>query len=398
MAPAASAAETYDAGNGYYVGSVKDADIPVEDGTPDASELRSIQPRIVGGQPIDISQVPWQTALVLNPALVPPGATTKDRQFCGGSLVAPNMVITAAHCVFNREGTALELFPGDFNVITGRTVLTSSQGQELPVNDILVFLDAQGQPAYNAQNSGFDVALLQLGANSTTGGFIQIPGPGEEPVWEPGRRVLVSGWGTTRSQGESSDQLLATEVYMAEDGICDSVYSGNFTETSSCAGVVAGGRDSCQGDSGGPLVAPTAQGGVRLVGDVQSGIGCAEAFTPGIYGRFGADPLQTGLTNTIGARTGVNVLGSGGTAPTDITIPQAENLTLGHALQQCRRGCTDISAKRCQPSGSGVQCQGVVKSKRRGKRKTCTENLLYAADTGTITETRIGKRKCKTKR
>jgi hypothetical protein len=210
--------------------------------------------------------------------------------------------------------------------------------------------------------------------------------------------VLVSGWGHTRSGGQGSDQLLATEVYMARDSVCNRVYSGNFTDTSTCAGVVAGGRDSCQGDSGGPLVAPTAQGGVRLVGDVQSGIGCAEPRTPGIYGRFGANPLQDGLREAVAAQSGLNIVGSGATAPTNITIPQAENLTFARGDEQCRktRGCRSFAAKRCRPSGTGVQCQGVVVSKRNGRRKVCKENVLFAADTGTITETRLGKRKCKT--
>ena len=140
-APAASAAETYDAGNGYYVGSVKDAGVPVEKGTPDPAELRSAQPRIVGGQPVDISQVPWQTALVVSP--LTNDGNAHERQFCGGSLVAPNVVITAAHCIFNQEGDALQVFPEDVNVVTGRTVLSSSQGQELPVTDFFVFFDDQ---------------------------------------------------------------------------------------------------------------------------------------------------------------------------------------------------------------------------------------------------------------
>jgi hypothetical protein len=397
-AQSASAAETYDAGNGYYLGSATDADIPVENGKRDAADLRGVEPRIVGGRPVDISQVPWQTALVVSPLLNDGNA--HERQFCGGSLVAPNVVVTAAHCIFNREGDALELFPEDVNVVTGRTVLSSSQGQELPVADFFVFFDDQGNTAYNPNNSAFDVAIFQLGANSTTGGLIQIPGPGEEPLWEPGREALVSGWGHTRSGGEGSDQLLATNVYMTPDGICDRVYSGNYTDTSTCAGVFNGGRDSCQGDSGGPLVAPTAQGGARLVGDVQSGIGCAEPRTPGIYGRFGSNPLQGGIANVVANLSGVNVLGSGATAPTTIVLAQGENMALNRAEEKCfaKNKCIEFDADKCTQIGQNVQCREILISKaKKGKRKKCKQNILYTAEGGTIQQLPQGERKCKTK-
>ena len=395
-APAASADETYDAGNGYYVGSVTDADVAVEKGEPDAAELRSAQPRIIGGRPVDISQVPWQTAFTLSPLVAEGNA--HDRQFCGGSLVAPNVVITAAHCIFDQEGTALQVAPDDVTVVTGRTVLSSSQGQELPVSNFFVFFDDQGNFAYDASNSAFDVAFLQLGANSTTGGLIQIPGPGEGPLWEPGREVLVSGWGHTREGGEGSDQLLATNVFMAPDGICDRVYSGQFTNTSTCAGVFEGGRDSCQGDSGGPLVAPTAQGGARLVGDVQSGIGCARQRTPGIYGRFGADPLQGGIANTVAGLSGVNVVGSGATAPTNITLAQGENIALNRAEENCfaKRKCQSFNADKCTQIGQNVQCRERLFFKLKGgKKKKCKQNILYTAEGGTIQDLPQGKRKCK---
>ena len=125
---------------------------------------------------------------------------------------------------------------------------------------------------------------------------IRLPGPDERELWNLGRSAIVSGWGHTSFEGSPSDQLLATEVYMTPESTCKLVYGNGFTSTTSiCAGVFEGGRDTCQGDSGGPIAVPTAQGGFRLAGDVQSGIECANPRTPGIYGRFGTDPLQTDL-------------------------------------------------------------------------------------------------------
>ena len=390
-ASAATAPQSkYKVGPGVYLAPADQADVGVRSRAANAEDLAQREPRIVGGTPVDISQVPWQTAIV---------RADNNFQFCGGTLVAPNVVITAAHCIFDSDGTAIEVSPGEIKVVTGRTVLSSSQGQELPVTNFFIFLDAQGRPLYNAQNSSYDVAVFQLGANSTTGTPIQIPGPGEEPLWENGRRALVSGWGTTSFQGQASNQLLATEVYMTQEGTCRRVYSGDFdATTSTCAGVFDGGRDSCQGDSGGPLVVATAQGGARLVGDVQSGIGCAEPRTPGIYGRFGSDALRSGLQQIVATLSGVNVVGSGATAPTDITVEQGENIGLNRAETNCfaNRKCRSFNASRCRPNGVGVSCRETLTSKlRRGRKKTCKQTILFTADTGRIVDTPLGRKTCK---
>jgi hypothetical protein len=308
------------------------------------------EPRIVGGAPVTIDQFPWQVALADSLA-VAPGQNGFQRQFCGGTLVAPTIVITAAHCVydFNPQpltcsgvGEGFDLPASDFAVFTGRTNLSSNQGQEIDVAELYYFENVGGTPTAVAQSTGdgdglfdcetnqWDAVFLELGAPSTTGTPIKIAGADEAALWAGGQPASISGWGDLADDaGDFPDQLHAAEVAMIDDATCGSPSSygaGFFAETMVCAGIFPqGGIDTCQGDSGGPLVVGAFQkaravNAVRLVGDTSFGFGCAQPNFPGVYGRLAADPLRSAMRNGILSVAGVDVVGSGAVPP-DATPP-----------------------------------------------------------------------------
>lgn len=236
---------------------------------------------VVGGHPVDAAAHPWVVALAS------PERFGKERsgQFCGGALVAPRTVVTAAHCM-GREvlgESAGEV--RDLRVISGRSDLESSAGREVAVSGVRV------DPGYDAETNVRDIAVLTLAETLPSSSTVPVAGA-QEGAYEPGTRARVFGWGDTSGGGRYASGLHAADVDLLADGDCEeaypeseaAVFGGRFQrESMVCAGSAAGGRDACQGDSGGPLVAEG-----RVVGLVSWGAGCGEEGRPGVYARVSA--------------------------------------------------------------------------------------------------------------
>lgn len=318
--------------------------------SPGAALAQEAQPRVVGGSTVSISKYPWQAAVAFSQAK----KSTSDpfeRQFCGGSLITPRIVITAAHCiedgdpdcptvslcpVLDTTGDGTEQKdPDDLAVILGRTTLTdTSQGTEHAV------LDRRIHPTYDSSDLSKDIAYIVL-TTASSQPTIAIAGSAERALWAPGAPTEVSGWGSTSEGGSRSDTLRAAVAPIIDDSACSSptVYNGLFDPaTMVCAGYLEGGIDTCQGDSGGPLQAPIAGGSYRLVGITSWGIGCARPNKPGVYTRV-AEPA---LTAEIQAQLD-NLERSA--PPPPGTNPAQTNPV--NPFAKCKRAKTKKKRKRC---------------------------------------------------
>jgi trypsin len=217
-----------------------------------------IESRIVGGDQSAPGEFPYYV----------------DLNGCGGSLIAPDVVLTAAHC-----GS----FEGD-TVIVGAFRAGSTQNNAVSVSVV----DEAMHPNYNDDTMVNDFLLLKLsepvnipGSNVVLSLNDQFSNPAD------GDDLTVLGLGKTSEGGSSPSILRDVEVQAIDTNICNqpAAYGGDVINTNMfCAGVNNGGKDSCQGDSGGPIVKRVGNQHIQ-VGVVSWGAGCARENLPGVYAR-----------------------------------------------------------------------------------------------------------------
>ena len=350
------------------------------------AKLLDAMPRIVGGEETTIGQWPWQVAITANPGIF--SGNGFERHLCGGSLVTPRLVVTAAHCFFDSLESSVYGFddPGLFAGITGRTQLSSGTGQETDVSEYYFPIDGFGDPLYDPDTKVWDVVIVEL-ASSSTSPTIKIAGPDEGALWEQGRTAFVTGWGLTSEGGSGSDSLRQVGVEMISDSICGSSGSNgaNFiAETMVCAGLLEGGRDACQGDSGGPLVAPTAAGDFRLVGVTSKGVGCARPNFPGIYGRLAGNPIRSWLANGVQSIAGIDIVGSGARPP-EVAAGSARigSVTISGPAR-IRKGRTRTYTANISNSGDAEAFGVMLRVSGRGVRSSASVGSIDAGATRNV--------------
>ncbi|XP_053735144.1 uncharacterized protein LOC128767227 [Synchiropus splendidus] len=230
------------------------------------------QTRMVGANHCPEGECPWQVLIQLG-----------GLSHCGGALIRPDWVITAAHCV---QGN----LPANLTVVLGEHHLDNldSTEQYRSVSMVIIHKD------YVPLTGESDIALLRLEHAATLSRYIRpvcLPTRGfAEHELLPLRYHTVSGWGKKIDAGKpeapgappSSPVLRKMSVPILQNSQC-SQYSGfNFTATMLCAGYLEGQQESCRGDDGSPLVSQ--YGSTHfLLGVVGWGQGCSQ---PGYYGVY----------------------------------------------------------------------------------------------------------------
>lgn len=223
-------------------------------------------PRVVNGSPAGPDLAPWTVALVQHDVPAVRG------QFCGGTLIGPATVVTAAHCVAGEV-------PGAIDVLAGRRYLTGSGGRRVQASRIAI------APGWTPRRGSPDIAVLTLAEPVDGIRVATLPAQDDAGAARPGRRLLVTGWGMRSNRtGSNAQALQAATVTARSDRTCLRAYLFLFAPREMlCANDARAARDACRGDSGGPLTGDPA-GTATLVGVVSfGGERCAAPGAPGVY-------------------------------------------------------------------------------------------------------------------
>ncbi|XP_059481753.1 brachyurin-like isoform X2 [Neocloeon triangulifer] len=204
--------------------------------------------QIVGGFRAARGQFPWQVYIVMDKS-----------SSCGGSLISPQWILTAAHCVLGFS---------DFEITLGSAKRNIVEAGRINVVTKHKFI----HHGYNDQNLQNDIALLRLNSPiNITGPFIntiRLPKVSDGSRTFVNTNGVVSGWGKTSDAGTVTVQLNYVTIPVISNVNCSAVYGAEYIKPTMMCVSGANNKGICSGDSGGPLVVKESDGQWSQIGIV----------------------------------------------------------------------------------------------------------------------------------
>ncbi|XP_017782265.1 PREDICTED: proclotting enzyme-like [Nicrophorus vespilloides] len=250
------------------VGNIVD---PEDCGQPENANFR-----VVGGEEALPGRWPWMAAIFLH-------GSRRTEFWCGGTLISPKHILTAAHCT--RDSRQRPFSAHQFTVRLGDIDLKRENEPSAPVT--FKVTDIRVHKEYNRLGFYNDIAILALDRPARKSKYvipICLPQGNLKRESFAGRRSTVVGWGTTYYGGKESTTQRQAELPIWRNEDCKQAYFQPITSNFICAGYSEGGTDACQGDSGGPLMINWDARWTQI-GVVSFGNKCGEPGYPGVYTR-----------------------------------------------------------------------------------------------------------------